>query len=200
MPFDQNDIARLSVTYSLPDNVEAISRYTGQYTGPSQLSDVDALVDWSGYLEDIYQNVSPDIANVVTITGFELSRVLIIGGAEVLEFIGTGVVLAQPTNINPMLPHGVAMLFSARLSGTGRGAAKKFFPGFTEAAAETGTWQASVLTAMAPAVVDWSTVFGNSDLWTPGAFSVAKGFRTMFAAVARSIPAYQRRRKPGVGS
>ena len=200
MPFNQNEIARANVFYTMPDGVEAITRFTAQQTSASTVSDADALLDWTGQLDDLYTNVVPDIADTVTIDRYELAKVTVVASEEVLEFIGVGTVTPQPANANEMLPHGVCMLFSARLSGAGRGSARIFLPGFTEAAAAAGIWLPAVIVAMAPAIVDWATTFGVGNRWNPGTHSALKGFRTMILPQARNIPAYQIRRKPGVGS
>lgn len=200
MPFDPADKARCIVKYDMPNNVEAQSRFTAAWNGTSQLADATALNNWASYLDDIFSVVSADISSVVTIPEFELYRVLEIGGEEVLEFIGFGTVSNQPSNPSEMAPHGVCMLFSSRLTGIGRGTAKKFFPGFTEAALVNGIWDAAVIANMAPALADWAANFGSGNDWLPGTFSIAKGFRGLALPVARSTPAYQTRRKPGVGS
>jgi len=199
MPFLPADIARCTVTYALPDNVEAQSRFTAAWNGTTTLSDEDAVSDWEDYLDDIYSVVSADIADTISITGFELSRSTVVGGKEVLEFIGVGTISNQPTNTNDMMVHGACMLFSARLTGAGRGAAKKFWPGFTQAATVNGIFQNAVIANMAPALATWIANFGTGTDWLPGTWSIGKGFRGMIMPVARATPGYQTRRKPGVG-
>jgi len=91
------------------------------------------------------------------------------------------------------------MLFSSRLDGPGGGSGKKFWPGFTEAASQAGAWQAAVVANMLPAAAIWVANFGATSEWIPGAYSLSTGFRALIRERVRDVPAYQRRRKQGVG-
>lgn len=199
MPFLPADIARCVVSYDMPDNVVAQNRFTAAWNGTTSLDDNVALNNWEAYLDDIYSVVSGEISDQLTITGFELYRVVVIGGEETLEFIGVGSISNQPSNANDMIPHGAAMQFNARLNGPGRGSAKKFFPGFVDVGVVNGIFIPMVITTLQPALTDWVSNFGSGNDWIPGAYSVSKGFRSMLMPVARNVVSYQRRRKPGVG-
>lgn len=200
MPFLPADIARCTVFTDMPDGVVANNRFTAAYNGTTSLDDADALNDWSDYLDEIYSVVAPDMADSLAITRFELYKSTVVAGKEVLEFIGVGTIANQPSNVNDMIPHGACMQFNARLTGTGRGSAKKFWPGFVEDGVVNGIFQAAVIANMAPALTTWISDFGASDFWIPGTWSISKGFRGMQLPIARNVVAYQRRRKPGVGS
>jgi len=200
MPFDGADIGVCTVTYTMPSNVIANAVYTAAYNGTSQRSDEDSLDDWEGYLDDLYTVVSADMSNLVTIDGFELSRVIPGTNPIELQFIGVGPVAPQPPNALDMVAHGVALQYNARLNGQGRGSAKKFHPGFTEPAITNGIWDPAVVAAQQVGAQIWADRFGGGDDWIPGTFSIGRGFRSLRMPTVRSIASYQTRRKPGVGS
>jgi hypothetical protein len=199
MAFLPADIARCVATYNMPNGVQAQSRYTGAWNGTVNREFADAVDDWEAYLTTIFNEIHPEVADVVTAGGAVLYKVNVIGGEEVLEFAGLVPMTPGPSNTNEMLPHGVCGLISADLDGLGRGSAKKFFPGFTEAAADNGIWIAATQTRLANAATAWGARFGPGDDWIPGTWSIPKGFRSFVQIRGRAEPAYQRRRKPGVG-
>jgi hypothetical protein len=82
---------------------------------------------------------------------------------------------------------------------------KKFLPGLTEAANSDGLLINATVLAMLAFAEDWSTPFVGSESgadWTPGIWSPTETalFQENENYSATAIPAYQRRRKRGVGA
>jgi len=108
-----------------------------------------------------------------------------------------------PTGAADQLPRGVAGLVTCRTSDPDV-QGKKYLPGLTEAAALDGIITVGTLAVMLDYADDWVTAFvgGVSGAsWIPGIWSPT---RTNFfpcgdSYTANAIPAYQRRRKQGVG-
>jgi hypothetical protein len=81
---------------------------------------------------------------------------------------------------------------------------KKYVAGLSEGHCDDGLWQSGLVSALSDAAEDWLTAFVgavSSADWQPGVWSPT---RTNFYAATGSyavptIPAYQRRRKRGVG-
>jgi len=199
MPFNPADIARTTVTIIQPDGSIANNVFTAAWNGTSPRDDQDAVDDFKLYLDDMYAVIGLDMNEDYEIRDFEVGRVIPGSDPEQLQFIGIGDITPQPSNVNEPLPYGVAMLFSARLNGPGGGSGKKYWPGFTEAACIAGIWDPLVVNNMVPAAQIWADLFGSTGEWIPGSYSLSKGFRALLRESVRSIPAYQRRRKQGVG-
>ena len=107
------------------------------------------------------------------------------------------------TGESEMLPHGVAALVRA-YSTDSRAIARKYLPGFVEVAQADGVWVSSVLAALADFLDLWGTVqeISTGNELVPAVWSVAQSrtFELTGTGVILSEPAYQRRRRPGVGS
>ena len=100
------------------------------------------------------------------------------------------------------LPEGVAALSIAptRKSKT---IGKKYWPVFTEDQLANGVWEASTVTNVQLAADVWIADFQKASgaLYTPGLWNRVTSLFTPFVSSRTSqVPAYQRRRKRGVGS
>jgi hypothetical protein len=120
------------------------------------------------------------------------------------NLVGPAPVVFTPESIGDPLPSGVAALMTA-YTDTSRVVGKKYFVGLSETAQTAGLWVVGVLAAMLQSAIVWGTVFASGDAgstWIPGVYSSkAVAFKGFTPAVAtRDVPAYQRRRKQGVGT
>ena len=100
------------------------------------------------------------------------------------------------------LADGVAALTLGR-TGVSKRIGKKYFALFTEGALTLGLWTATTVTALTTAAADWIAPFTgiSTATWDPGVFTrLTSAFTAFIEAVVSDIPAYQRRRKRGVGS
>jgi hypothetical protein len=83
---------------------------------------------------------------------------------------------------------------------------KKYLPGLSELAQTAGLWVAGVLTAMGTSALAWIGGFDSiadpTSHWYPGVWSAKSLSFQSFAptVIVRDVPAYQRRRKAGVGT
>lgn len=109
-----------------------------------------------------------------------------------------------PVGGDHQLPRGVAALTLARTANPDV-QGKKYIGGLTEASVTDGLYTAAWLTFFLQFAADWITDFVGSDSgadWNPGVWSPTdSAFYEMGTSIqAAAIPAYQRRRKRGVGA
>lgn len=98
------------------------------------------------------------------------------------------------------LPSGVAALITLD-TGVKKTIGKKFYGGCAEAQTTDGEWESAmmlILNGLMDYLFDTQTL--NLHEWLPGSWNnVLNTFAPFIAGIVRSIPAYQRRRKAGVG-
>lgn len=98
------------------------------------------------------------------------------------------------------LPSGVAALITLD-TGVKKTIGKKFYGGCAEAQTLDGNWTAAmmlILESLMDYLYDTQTL--NTHEWLPGSWNnILNTFAPFISAIVRSIPAYQRRRKAGVG-
>lgn len=108
-----------------------------------------------------------------------------------------------PTNATGELPRGAAALLNGKTTDPDV-SGKKYIGGMAEGALGDGLWSAGTISDLVDWGADWLIPFvgtASGADWTPGIWSPT---RTVFlpsnlVAVIPTIPAYQRRRKRGVG-
>lgn len=107
------------------------------------------------------------------------------------------------TDAAQQLPRGVALLINAKTTDPDVNG-KKYIGGLTEDGATDGLWNAPLLTIAGDVADDWLTPFAGATSgadWQPGIWSPTNTnfYAATGTAIVPSIPAYQRRRKQGVG-
>lgn len=140
-----------------------------------------------------HTNMSPRNVEIFTVddaTGQEVS-------------IGTRSVADPFGGAGDMNAHGIAALATARVVG-GRGVAKTFWPGIQAGNLEAeGGWDGGMITDLASLITTWLTgpaAVGGTNIvpitWNDQALT----YKVIGnVGIASNLPAYQRRRKPGVG-
>lgn len=118
--------------------------------------------------------------------------------------VGTTPWTFNPTNANDQLPRGVAALINAK-TGDPDVQGKKYLGGLTEEAVDDGLINAGTIAVIGDFGDDWVTPFvgGTSGAdWDPGVWSptTIALYGLTGTIITPTIPAYQRRRKRGVGS
>lgn len=119
------------------------------------------------------------------------------------NLVGPAVVTFTPGSIGDALPSGVAALLTA-YTDVSKVVGKKYLPGMSELAQTAGLWVVGVLSAMLQSGIVWITPFAldpvqEGTLW-PCVWSKKTTSAKSFTGIgARDVPAYQRRRKQGVG-
>lgn len=202
MSITVGDVLRIVVTMvwldgDLAQNIfNAVIAGTG---GPFDDGDiVDDAVDWAQTM----------FANLTTFQSDEID------GSQVQVYIydpvdddwdevGSASFPYNPTGAADQMPRGVAGLINAKtldpdVSG------KKYVAALMENNADHGLWSAGLITGLANFAADWTGLFtgGTSGAsWVPGVWSQKQtNLRAMTGdVIIPSIPAYQRRRKQGVG-
>jgi len=168
-------------------------------TGPFAVADVlDDMVDW---LDNMYANFVAQMSD--EINGSEC-RVYIWDTVGLdWDEVGIEAFTFNPTGADEQLPRGTALLINAKSVDPDVNG-KKYLGAHTEASVTDGLFTAGEITRAAAFAVDWFTDFtgaASAAEFDPGIWSpTQEAFFSMGeVAIVPSIPAYQRRRKNGVG-
>jgi hypothetical protein len=210
MALPDGTILKCVVTIELPDTVIAQNVWHWRLRDPESIepTDIQILNAIENHLEDIYTNLQSSIANDVLVDEVDVDVVEWNPTEEYWETVlnvGSRVLGINGSNATDAVPHGVAAAITGDTAQP-RSRARKFFPGFAENGVDDSTWSGGVLTALAAAIVDWLTdrmVYSTAVLepGIPGEGVLSAGvWLPLISAAAQGIAAYQRRRKPGVGS
>ena len=168
-------------------------------TGPFAVADVlDDMVDW---LDNMYANLTDycsDNAN-----GSECRVYIYDGIDDDWDEVGIEAWTWNPAAASDQNPRGVALLVNAKtvdpdVSG------KKYLGALIESTITDGLFTGASVAAAAAFAVDWFTDFvgaASGATFNPGVWSTknTEFFEMGEVVIIPSIPAYQRRRKNGVG-
>lgn len=163
--------------------------------------DDDIVDDAVAWLDAMYANVTNYVSNLID--GSEARIYVYDPVDDDYDEVGSGAWSWNPASSIEPAAWGVAGLINAKTTDPDV-SGKKYLPGFHQQNLVDSLWISGAVTAMAAFAADWVTGFtgGTSGAdWVPGIWSVA---RTNFYACSGTvliptIPAYQRRRKQGVG-
>lgn len=196
-------ILRIALSYLMPEDVIAQSILYAVLSGGSPPYDEDdALDDIHTYVDLIlteWGSLAADSVESSLIQVYEYDAI-----DEDWDEVGVRVPTIDGGVASDMLPHGVAAFCQARsldpdVSGS------KYWPGLTEVSQTEGRWTSGVVLGIADIAAAW--VAGDigaetGALITAGVWSVVEANFHPFngVIVVNALPAYQRRRKPGVGS
>lgn len=171
-----------------------------QVTPHAELT-ADLLLDLTDWMDAILAPIKPHIVVPYLMQGSPVyKRVGILWNYE-----GSILPDGDGESIGDPLPSGVAALVTVT-SGVSRVMSKKYIPGLSEAASTAGLWIAGVLVALGQTGLAWrngwvGTHMTDTNLF-PGVWSLKTGgFQVLQgSAEVADVPAYQRRRKAGVGA
>lgn len=175
------------------------SAVIGGTGGPYDEDDIvgDAL-DW---LETMYASLVGTLSD--ELDGSEVRVYEYDPVDEDFDEVGSDAWVFNPTLSISQLPRGVATLINCKTTDPDV-SGKKYLPGATEDTQLDGLWSAAHITAHANFADDWvgpftGAVSGAS--WIPGIWSPTNLnlFAMSGTVLIPTIPAYQRRRKQGVG-
>lgn len=164
-------------------------------------TDGDITADALAWVAAMYANLSA--AQTDEIDGSQIQVYVYDSIDQDWDEVGSSAWTYDPTGAADQMPRGVAGLINAKtldpdVSG------KKYIPGLMENNADQGLWSAALVAILANFADDWLTLFvgGTSGAtWVPSVWSPTRS--TPYAAagdyIIPTIPAYQRRRKQGVG-
>lgn len=197
-----NAILRIVATLLFPENVLVQNVFYSIFedTGASADPD-DVITDLTTWLHDAYDELAGQIPNTIEAqTGRVYIRDLI---DDDWDEVGFGLMSDSFAGGSDMNVHGVAGLVHAETVDPDVMAAK-YLAGLGEGTTTDGIFTAAVITAMGLFAIEWMTPFvgvATGGDFTPGVWSPTNlaFFDFGSSAIVNHIPAYQRRRKPGVG-
>lgn len=169
--------------------------------GGGPYDDLDIVDDAEAWLDDMYANITARCPTELDGSEVRVYKYDTIN--DDWDEVGSGVWGWNPTAVDSQLPRGVAALINAKTIDPDVNG-KKYIAGFTELQNVEGLWDAGPLASLVLFAVDWTTGFtgGTSGAtWDPGIWSVVNTALYLMSGteIIPTIPAYQRRRKQGVG-
>lgn len=161
----------------------------------------DVIGDALTWIETVYGNLTSwtvDEVDGSQIQGYKYDAV----GDDWDEFASENWVW-DPADNTEQLPRGAAALINLKTEDPDV-SGKKYFGGATENSLVDGLWHSGYVTVLIAAGVDWVADFVGSETgasWAPGVWSPTNKafYNAGTVMVIPFVPAYQRRRKRGVG-
>ena len=169
--------------------------------GGSPFADADIVDDAVTWVGDMYAHLVTLMSDEVD--GSQVQVYVYDSGDDDWDEVGTDPWVYDPSSVSDQLPRGVAALINANtLDPDVQG--KKYIGGMVEGNIADGLWESGLVTALGLFAAEWLAGFtgGTSGAtWAPGIWSpTGTNFHASNGAfITPTIPAYQRRRKRGVG-
>jgi len=186
---------------NLPDAVIALNVFYFKADFQSDQDDQTVVDVVEAWIERIYGEVVDDLSDQITLGSVRVyTRDSV---AQQWDLVGSASPSVSFTETTEMLPHGVSLMVRAYTTKP-RTIGRKYIPGMCEIDNVDGAWTAGALTAGAAFGSQWHTdeVIDANNKLNPGVFS--KALETVYelngVEVVLADPAYQRRRRPGVGT
>lgn len=162
----------------------------------------DIVADALTWADDMYANLTTFITNEMDgsqVQVYEYDPV-----DDDWDEVGSESFTWNPSQVGEFLPRGVAALLNVKSTDPDV-SGKKYMAGICDTHLEEGLWTSTVLAGLLAFGIDWYTGFtgGTSGAtWTPGIWSVVGTvLKAMVSTlIIPTIPAYQRRRKRGIGA
>lgn len=201
MAANNNDVIRAACVWKLNGADEIVNVFHLQvFDAASLIEDANLNLGVAAWFERAYftSNVVGSVSNEVLHDRIEMYNVTLdaplldVGRIPELDGDSTG----------ERLPEGVAGLVIARTAKKRR-VGRKFLPVFTEGASSSGQWASGVLTTMAAFGDYWRTDFVTEEDFSLRGVVGGEGtplWSPIIQTLARTLPAYQRRRRIGRGS
>lgn len=189
------------VAVNMPDSVQALNIFYAAAVFQDEQTEQDVIDEIEVWVEDMYGEIAHDISEECSlglITVYKHNAI-----TNQWDNIGS----AQPTvafdELSEMLPHGVAALVRQYTTDP-RTIGRKYIPGFGESQNEDGALSAAAIQTLGLFAAQWDNtreISGGNTL-VPGVWKdQLKTIRQMSgSSVVLADFAYQRRRRPGVGS
>jgi hypothetical protein len=203
MTISEGTIIRIVASMLLPDSVIAQNVFYAVLTGGSGPWDegdiVSDAIDYMDLIYSVWATFGSDQATVDEIQVYEYDPI-----DDDWDEVGSGVLGQVGGVAEDMLPHGVAGYTQARSSDPDVNASK-YWAAATEAAQVDGAWIAGHVTGLgtlADAWVDGDVGAASGANLIAGVWSPTETNFFFFNGniTVNATPAYQRRRKPGVGT
>jgi hypothetical protein len=195
-------ILRIVASLLFPESVIAQNVFYAVFTDTGTSDDEqDVVDDLATWIEAVYDTINAQISDLVALTGLKVYVYDSID--DDWDEVGDAVLTDAFEAASEMLPHGVAYLCHAKTTDPDV-QASKFIGGMAEQTSEDGTWSSSTMTNFALFGAEWVGTFVGGITgadFAPVVWSTAQGVAKLFSGtiILNATPAYQRRRKPGVG-
>lgn len=202
MPVDAGTILRVVAELIVPQTTVMQNVFYCKFndTGPSN-ENQDVVDDARDWCDAIYGELTAQMKSTIDSGEVKVYQWDTVG----LDWdeLGSAFLTVDFTNVDDMLPHGVAAIITGRtfnpdVSG------RKFFGGFCEDQQNVSLIGAAAAIALGLAGVEWLTSFtgvATGSTFHTGVWSVAQSAFRQFVdiLIVNAVMGYQRRRKPGVG-
>ena len=195
-------ILRIVASLLFPESVIAQNVFYAVFTDTGTSDDeVDVVDDLAEWLEDAYALLDSWVDSSVSLDGIKVYNYDSID--DDWDEVGDVAIGLGFSGATDMLPHGVAYLTHAKTTDPDVQAGK-YIGGWTEGCQADGLFSGTINTLMGTWAAAWVAPFVGTITgadFGPGVWSVAQNNFFLFNGnvVLNAIPAYQRRRKPGVG-
>lgn len=201
MTITNGDVIKMTLEYLYPGAGVAMNVFHYAYLG-ADLTDsvaVAALVDW---VETEWAPTWVDIASTTATLANAVFEVVNVDG-DILVNLGTEILDIDGTVAGEVMPAAVSAYIAANTATPGvRGS--KYVPGISETMADNGVFNATALAQIAFLLLDYldtvNVSAGNNFFPVVRSTKLAGFPRLLTAGTLNTLPAYQRRRKQGVGS
>lgn len=203
MSFTSLDICKADLRWQVGSIGFACNVFQAQLAQsvPHAIADLTVLTAVGAWITDILSYMQPHIVVDCVIDVCQVYKKV----GLLWNLVGPAPVVFAPASIGDPLPSGVAALVTA-YTPISKVIGKKYLVGLSEIAQTAGLWVGPVLAAMLQSGLAWINTFDcdppSEGRFYPGVWSLKQaGFIGFAAALStRDVPAYQRRRKAGVGS
>lgn len=202
MTIQADDILRVAVEYALPNSTQALNVFyflVREFTGANE----DAVQDFADFVEDQWHVHWKDIASAdASIVGVALDTLNVNG--TVKENIGSATLDLVGVVGGEISASAVSGYIKANTN-VPKARGSKYVPGMTENHCANSVWNATATAKLTALLTEYILEYVNpatGNTYLPGVLS-----RVLLEFVAfnetgdlTDVPAYQRRRKAGVGS
>jgi len=170
--------------------------------GGGPWADADIIDDAETWLDDMYSAFTTIAVDVVSGNQLQVYKYDAVG--DDWDEVGSKAWGWAPSSVGEQMARGVACLIGARTENADV-SGRKYIGALSEAQLVLGLWNATIAAAGLLWAADWITDFVGSDSaadWGPGVWSPTLKELVEFSdsISVTLIPAYQRRRKRGVGA
>lgn len=200
------DVLKLTVFIDGPDSVIMNNVYHYQLSDPAAdlPTDAQVLTALDNEMTEIYGSWDDEMSDDYDIDRGEVARVewdAVNSVWEIVEDIGSFLITIAGLGISTSVPHGVAANITFPTDKP-KARGRKFFPGASNDGITDSDWTGAVLgvlATMGASILSDRDVVGTAVL-VPVVASITGLPEPLILASVNAISAYQRRRKPGVGT
>jgi hypothetical protein len=202
MTVSVGDILRVVATIAWDDGNIMQNVFNAEIVGTGgPFADEDIVDDAVAWVVNMWVNIAGNVSDQANSSQVQVYKYDVVG--DDWDEVGTGVWTQAFSQSLDQIPRGAAALLTARTTDPDV-LGKKYIGGLCENSFDDGLVNVARLVELLALAADWITDFtgGTSGAdWDPGVWSVAGKVLLGFVdqIVASAIPAYQRRRKRGVG-